>query len=216
MKTGKQIGLRLLCLLIGYLFGCILTADIVARKHTGKSAAHVGESGNPGMANIMEALGFKAGIIVLAGDLLKTTAACLLSLGLAGSAIGRIAALYAGFGAAIGHNFPFWRKWKGGKGVTVTCMALPLFSIPWGIFSDLVGALVVILTGYLSIGGVVIPAVFSLIAFPLFGVEAGILGLLYTVMMVQRHYSKLKEIPTGQCKKYDIIGLIRGKLKKTL
>lgn len=214
MKTGKQIGLRVLCLLIGYFLGCILTADIVAKKHTGKSAAHVGETGNPGMANIMEALGFKAGIIVLAGDLLKTTAACLLSLGLAGGAIGRIAALYAGLGAALGHNFPFWRKWKGGKGVTVTCMALPLFSIPWGLLSDIIGALAVIFTGYLSIGGVVIPAVFTLIAFPLFGAEAGLLGLIYTVMMVQRHYSKLKQIPTGECTKYDIIGLIRKKLGK--
>lgn len=213
MRTGKQIGYRLLCLLIGYFLGCILTADIVAKKHTGKSAAHVGESGNPGMANIMEALGFKAGIIVLAGDLIKTAAACLLSLGLAGSTIGRIAALYAGFGAALGHNFPFWRKFKGGKGVTVTCMALPLFSIPWGLLSDIAGALVVIATGYLSIGGVVIPAVFTLIAFGLFGAEAGVLGLLYSLMMLQRHYSKLREIPTGQCRKYDIIGLIRAKLK---
>ena len=214
MKMGRQIGYRLLCLLIGYACGCILTGDIVAKKYTGKSAAHVGETGNPGMANIMAALGFKAGITVLAGDLAKTAAACLLSLGLAGSAIGRIAALYAGLGAAIGHNFPFWRKWKGGKGVAVTCMALPLFSIPWGLLSDIAGALAVVFTGYLSIGGIVIPAVFTLLAFPLFGIEAGLLGLVYTVMMVQRHYSALRQIPSGQAKKTDLIGLIRKKISK--
>lgn len=212
MRTGKGICIRAVCLLIGYLLGCILTADIVAKKHTGKSASHLGETGNPGMANVMAALGFKAGITVLAGDLAKTAAACLLCMGLFGSMIGRIAALYAGLGAAIGHNFPFWRKWKGGKGVAVTCMAFPLFSIPWGILSDIAGMLAVIGTGYLCVGGVVIPAVFTLIAFPLFGAEAGILGLIYTGMMVQRHYSKLRLIPSGQCDKIDLIGLIRRKL----
>ena len=214
MKMGRQIGYRLLCLLIGYAFGGILTGDIVAKKYTGKSAAHVGETGNPGMANVMAALGFKAGITVLAGDLVKTTAACLLSLGLFGGTIGRMAALYAGLGAAIGHNFPFWRKWKGGKGVAVTCMALPLFSIPWGILADIAGMLTVFAAGYLCVGGVVIPAVFTLIAFPLFGIEAGILGLLYTIMMFQRHYSKLRLIPSGQCDRIDLAGLIRKKLRK--
>ena len=60
---------KLISLGIGYLFGCILTAEIVAHKITGGSASKLGDTGNPGMANIMASLGFVPGIITLAGDL---------------------------------------------------------------------------------------------------------------------------------------------------
>ena len=65
----------MLCLAAGYLFGCFLTAEVVARCTAGESAREIG-SGNPGMANIMTHLGKRAGLLVLAGDVLKTAAAC--------------------------------------------------------------------------------------------------------------------------------------------
>ena len=67
--------LRGLCLLAGYLFGGFLTAEVVARCTAGVSARDIG-TGNPGMANIATHLGKKAGLLVLAGDVLKTAAAC--------------------------------------------------------------------------------------------------------------------------------------------
>ena len=67
---------RILSVCIGYLFGCFLTAELVARKFSGKSASELGETGNPGMANIMASLGFIPGIITLLGDILK----CLISM----------------------------------------------------------------------------------------------------------------------------------------
>ena len=65
----------MLCLAAGYLFGCFLTAEVVARCTAGESARQIG-SGNPGMANIMTHLGKRAGLLELAGDVLKTAAAC--------------------------------------------------------------------------------------------------------------------------------------------
>jgi glycerol-3-phosphate acyltransferase PlsY len=62
---------RLICLAAGYVCGCLLTAEVVARWKTGRGARTLG-SGNPGMANIAGALGKGAGALVLAGDLLKT------------------------------------------------------------------------------------------------------------------------------------------------
>ncbi len=62
---------RLISLLIGYVFGNFLMADVVAKKYTGKKASEIG-SGNPGMANVMAQCGFGAGLLVLAGDLAKT------------------------------------------------------------------------------------------------------------------------------------------------
>lgn len=68
---------RLICLAAGYVCGCLLTAEVVARWKTGRGARTLG-SGNPGMANIAGALGKGAGALVLAGDLLKTALACAL------------------------------------------------------------------------------------------------------------------------------------------
>lgn len=65
---------RLLCLLVGYLCGCFLTAELVARARTGKSAVALG-TGNPGMANLAHELGKGWGAVVLAGDIAKTALA---------------------------------------------------------------------------------------------------------------------------------------------
>ena len=90
---------RLLCLLLGYAFGNILTAEIVCRVKAGVSASAIG-TGNPGMANVMANLGFAPGIVVLGGDLLKTIAACLIA-GVIGKNIGSIAVFYAGAGSVM-------------------------------------------------------------------------------------------------------------------
>lgn len=74
MSWQHGLFLRVLCLGAGYLFGCFLTAEIVARCTAGCSAREIG-TGNPGMANILTHLGKPAGFLVLAGDVLKTAAA---------------------------------------------------------------------------------------------------------------------------------------------
>ena len=89
---------RLLCLLLGYLCGCFLTAELVARARTGKSAAALG-TGNPGMANLAHELGKGWGAVVLAGDIAKTA----LAFGLCRAlfpALGGLSGLWAGLGAA--------------------------------------------------------------------------------------------------------------------
>ena len=111
---------RGLCLLLGYLCGCFLTAEAVAWRHAGQSAAALG-SGNPGMANIASQLGRSWGAVVLLGDIAKTILAWLLGRllcpGLA------LAPLWTGLGAVLGHNFPFWRGFRGGH----LCLSGPVF-----------------------------------------------------------------------------------------
>ena len=189
---------RTACLAIGYLFGCFLTGAIVVRVKTGKSASEFG-TGNPGMANVTEIFGLKLGLIVLAGDLIKTILACSLCMFLFGSDllkdpflnIGRISCLWGGLGAVIGHNWPFWRKFSGGKGVAVTCMAIVLFSPPWGILADAAGMLVVLTTGYLPLGAVVITMVYPVFCFLFVSIESGILALVLMVIMFVRHWKGL-------------------------
>ena len=192
------MGEKVLCLLIGYLFGCILTAELIVKHKTGKSVSEFG-TGNPGMANVMRIFGFKTGAAVLAGDLIKTVAAvlicCLLfgrsSVLPSGKPLGQPAVLWAGLGATLGHNWPIWRRLKGGKGVAVTCMTIFLFSPLWGLVSDVAGMLVVFRTGYLPLGAVVITTLFTVFAGIFYGMEAFIPALVLALIMLSRHYPGL-------------------------
>lgn len=207
-------GGKVICLLIGYLFGNFMTAEIVVRRATGRPAAELGGSGNPGMANVMAHLGFRKGITVLIGDIAKTILAGVLCLLIFGWQEG-LSLYYAGTGAVIGHDFPFWNRFRGGKGVAATCTALPLYMLFPGFAADLIGAAVVFLTGYLCIGAVVIPLSFTIPAFLLGGTEAGWLTIFLTVLMFFRHFPAIRGISQGKTKKIRLAALIREKLGKS-
>ena len=200
---------RVFCLLIGYVFGSFLTAEIVSHGVAHKPCSKIG-TGNPGMANIAHCLGIKWGMAVLAGDILKTFAAGFLCLALF-SLPGRLTVLYAGLGCILGHNFPFWNKMKGGKGVTVTCAAIFLTNPLYGLLSCIAGLIAVLLTGWLPLGSVIIPAVFLIPAGLLYLPESFILVLIYTLLMFQRHWEGLKSIRNGTCPKIDPFGFLKHK-----
>lgn len=203
------------CLVIGYFCGCFLTAEAVVRKHTGKSVFSTGTH-NPGMANVMANLGFVPGIETLAGDLAKAIAAAVLCWVLFGRGSGgigwRACALYAELGTTLGHDFPFWHHFAGGKGVATSCMGFFLIHPLWGLVSDILGMLAVFGTGYLCIGGIVIPAVFTVFAFWRMGTEAGVIGILFTLLALKGHLPEVLKIRSGSIKKVNVPGLIREKL----
>ncbi|MEE0955170.1 MAG: glycerol-3-phosphate acyltransferase [Eubacterium sp.] len=194
---------RVLSLLIGYIFGNFLTAYFVVGKITGRSPFEYG-SGNPGMANVMANEGKGLGLMVLAGDILKTVLACILSAIFFLNAVGRICILYAGLGVTLGHNFPIWHSLKGGKGVATTCSAIVLFSPNFGMLANIIGGLVVLFTGWLPLAGVVIPLVYVFPAFYFYGTEAGILSLILLGLMIWAHHHGLLRIIHGQEKKIKL------------
>jgi len=204
---------RLLCLLLGYAFGNILTAEIVCRVKAGVSASAIG-TGNPGMANVMANLGFAPGIVVLGGDLLKTIAACLIA-GVIGKNIGSIAVFYAGAGSVIGHDFPIWRKFRGGKGVSSTCIAIVLFLPIWGLISCAAAMIVTLWSKSLPLGGVMITTVFLVPAFLFGGTEAGVIALLLEALMIRCHFPGLRDFFRGQGKRVDVLAAIRKRFGKT-
>lgn len=196
MSWGYGIFLRLLCLAAGYLFGCFLTAEVVARCTAGESARQIG-SGNPGMANIMTHLGKRAGLLVLAGDVLKTAAACWFCWQLAPE-LRLTALLYGGFGAVLGHNWPFWNHGHGGKGVAVTCAWLILYLPVTGVLCCLAGGIAVLLTGYLPLGAVLIAALAVPVGWLQYGGEAGAILLLNAGIMLTRHWPGLVRMYRGE------------------
>ena len=116
-----MIGARVIALGIGYLFGLFQTGYLYG-KTQGIDIRSEG-SGNAGTTNSLRVLGIKAGLITFAGDLCKAILAVLLVKVLFRNAYPdavKILELYAGFGAVLGHNFPFYLKFKGGKGIACT------------------------------------------------------------------------------------------------
>lgn len=201
---------RIISILIGYFCGCVLTAEIVAKKYAHTGAANLGDTGNPGMANIMASLGFVPGMITLAGDIGKCILAALVSYACFRE-VGSVVCLYAGLGCTIGHDFPFWRKFRGGKGVATTSIAVVLYSFPLGLLANIAGMLVVFAVRYLCIGGPVIPLAFSVFMFLRGDKEAALVSLLFVILSVRAHYSAMQGIRTGRTKKTDVIAVIKKK-----
>ena len=188
---------RVLSFVIGYLFGTILTADIVCRHYTGKPASEVGTH-NPGMANIWKNVGAVPGALVLVGDIAKAAVAIGISYLLFGGSVGRICTEYAGLGAVVGHNFPIWTRGKGGKGVTVTCVWMVLGLGIWGVAADIAGGIVVLLTGYLPLGAVVIGLASIPLGYLAMGPETCVLCCIGCALMFSRHWHGLRRIARGE------------------
>ena len=201
---------RVFSILIGYFCGCVLTAEIVARKYAHTSSSELGDTGNPGMANIMASLGFVPGIITLAGDIGKCIIAALLSYVLFRKA-GIIVCLYAGLGCTIGHDFPFWRKFRGGKGVATTSIAVALYSFPLGLLANIAGMLVVFAVKYLCIGGPVIPLSFTVFMLARGDREAALISLFLTILSIRAHFSSMQGIRTGRTKRVDVAAAMKKK-----
>lgn len=108
---------------IGYLLGTFPTADLVARRVTrGAIDLRASGSGNPGTANAINVLGKRAGAQVLVGDVAKGAAACAVGAAVAGP----VGAHVAGTSSVVGHCYPVWNGFRGGKGVATSvgqCLA---------------------------------------------------------------------------------------------
>lgn len=199
---------RLTALVVGYLCGCFLTADFVARRKTGKWAREQG-SGNPGMANIGKLFGVRAAAVVLAGDIAKVLAASI-ACQLVFPAAGRIVVLWAGLGATLGHNFPFWTDFRGGKGVTTTCTALIWFDPVWGTIACLVGFAVVLATRQLCFGAIAIAVAFLPMAYFAHGPEAFALACGLAALMILAHGGPARRALRGEEPETDLVSKLKG------
>lgn len=153
---------RIICLvslIIGYGFGLLQIAQIYSKSKN----VNIREkgSGNAGTTNMFRVMGIKAGIITLLGDCAKCVAAVLLTklifiVWLKYDIDTTALALYAGFGCILGHDFPFYFKFKGGKGMATTAALIcclgnwQMIIIGFAIFFGIVLA-----TQYVSLGSMV-------------------------------------------------------------
>ena len=147
---------RLICIAIGYVFGLFQTGYIYGKIKHIDIREH--GSGNAGATNTLRTLGWKAALITFFGDCLKCVLAILLVklLFRNGQVPVSLLGMYAGLGAVLGHNYPFYLNFKGGKGIASTGGIIlatnpVMVIISLALFGTIVGV-----TKYVSLGSIVL------------------------------------------------------------
>lgn len=152
---------RVICLMIGYVCGLFQTSYIYGKLH-GIDIRDCG-SGNAGATNALRTLGVKAGAITFLGDCFKCVAAVVITWFVFGKSdpdTFRLLGLYAAAGTILGHNFPFYLKFRGGKGIAATAGLLVSFDLRLTVIALLVFVAVFVLTHYVSLGSLCVYGVF--------------------------------------------------------
>ena len=146
---------------LAYLIGSISSAILMGRLHGIDIRQH--GSKNAGATNTLRTLGKSAAVLVLVGDLLKGVIAVLIGLAISDN----LGALIGGIFSILGHNWPVYFGFKGGKGI-LTSLAV-VYTIDWriGLIATIIGLLTVALTRFVSlasiIGAAVLPVLFYFI-----------------------------------------------------
>ena len=112
----------IICLVLGYIFGCFQTGYFYGKLFKGIDVRNYG-SGNAGTTNTLRTLGKPAGYIVFLGDALKAVFAVWIVRYLLFPGLGdvtKILETVTALGVVIGHNYPFYMHFKGGKGIAAT------------------------------------------------------------------------------------------------
>lgn len=197
------MGIVVACsLAVGYVCGSFLTAELVSKHVSGKSAFDVG-MGNPGMANIGATYGTGWAAVTLAGDIAKTILAFVLARALFPSAADA-AGTAAAVGATLGHVFPAWHRFRGGKGVATTCAGIILVAPAAGGIAALAGLLVVLFGGYLCLGALVIPAVWLAIELVFGNIVHVVTGVVLVAVAIWCHGGPAAGIRTGETPRASI------------
>jgi len=180
--------------IVAYLIGSVPFALLLARRWGGADLRRVG-SGNLGAANVLRASGVKAGVLVAVLDITKGAVSVMLAQRFADHAAAPAA---AGLAAIVGHIYPVWLRFRGGKGVATACgvfSVLTPFAIPpaLGIF-----VVAVWLTKYISLGSMLASVALPPIAYatgsPAPAVAAAFVA---SAIIVFRHRSNLVRLRTG-------------------
>jgi glycerol-3-phosphate acyltransferase PlsY len=208
MNEAMPVSMPILWLLVflGYVLGSIPFGYLLVRARSGRDVRAIG-SGNIGATNVARTAGLSTGVATLVLDSAKG----LFAVWLAGQGSGgniRIM-MYAGLAAILGHVFPVWLKFSGGKGVAT---ALGVFlMISWSAVAAAVAifAIVVLFWRYVSLGSISAAAALPLLVYLLYApghapptaVTAG--TLLSSVLIIVKHRKNIERLLSGTEPRFD-------------
>ena len=191
--------LLILSAIAGYLLGS-LNSSLIVGKFYGVDVRKHG-SGNAGTTNTLRTLGKRAALFVLLGDLVKGFLAYLAGYFICGEQLG---GMIAGTAAIIGHIWPVYFGFKGGKGVLTSLAVLML--IDWPIALGVFGVFITILiiTRYVSLGSIIAASLFPLAAV-IFGrdLEIIVLSGIIAVIIIIKHHGNIQRLINGTESKFS-------------
>jgi acyl phosphate:glycerol-3-phosphate acyltransferase len=180
-------------ILIGYAFGSVPFAFLLARR--AGIDVRVAGSGNVGAANVLRTTGTQLGVLVMSLDILKGVASVLL----AATIEGRTSAMAAaGTAAIVGHIYPVWLRFKGGKGVATACGVFSVLT-PVAVPPTLVAFILSVWgTKYISLGSIVASVVLPPIAYATGASSASVAAACTAAaLIIFRHRSNVLRLLEG-------------------
>ena len=211
--TLLTIGGVLLCIIIPYLLGSVNFGLIISNKKFHDDIRTHG-SGNAGTTNMLRTYGKRAAVLTLLGDMLKAVIAVGLGYLIVGTNIvatnpdtgelvryeDQFGAAIAGFFVMMGHMFPIFFKFKGGKGVATSAMVILMMSPITCLFCLIIFVIIVVGTRYVSLGSVM-----GLIFYPILltafsggqNPTACIMSVFMALIVVFMHRENLKRLREG-------------------
>ena len=183
------------CILIGYLLGNIQTAIIVSRAYYHDDVRNHG-SGNAGSTNMVRVYGYGPGAITFAGDFTKAFLGVLLGQLVCGEVGGYLAGLFV----VIGHCWPVFDGFRGGKGVA-SSYSIAIFTFPLGALGAiLIGGLILLINKKMSIMSLTAMLLFfaATLVFRLNDLPLVILAGLLTIVVFVRHTDNIQRLIHGE------------------
>lgn len=190
-----KIILYILSCIIGYLLGSVSGGIITAKLANGPDLHTVG-SKSTGASNVQRTMGWKYGIITFLIDGLKGILACLIAWLISGS---HFASLLAGLFCVIGHNWPVFFHFRGGKGVATTGgVMLYCYPVP-ALCCIALTVAVIALFRYISVGSMLLVIVFFILSFFFSGPNACVIiwAFLLMAMCIARHHANISRLIHG-------------------
>lgn len=189
----------IVCLLFGYLFGCFSTGYVIGKINKVDITKYGSKSS--GTTNALRTLGAKAGLFTLIGDMIKAIIPVLLVKHVIffDNEYVLLLALYTGLGVVIGHNYPIFLKFRGGKGIASTGGTMIAYD-PWIIpFALPIFVISVAVTRYVSVGSLLIS-----IFYPIWiiirnpgNIHMLLVGFAFTILAFIKHRDNIKRILNG-------------------
>lgn len=195
--------MALLALIVAYLLGSIPFGYLLVKLWRGQDIRATG-SGNIGAANVSRALGALGGLLILLLDLAKGYASVWLAALLTGQEVRWLAA--AGVAAILGHMFPLFLRFRGGKGVA-TGLGVFVYFTPWAVAGVLVVWLVVMAVWrYVSLGSILATAAYPVFAYALYppALPVTLAAIVAASLIIIRHAGNIQRLVAGTERKFKL------------
>ncbi len=177
---------------LSYLIGCFSTAYLIGKIFKNIDI-RVHGSGNAGATNAVRVLGKKMGVLTFLLDFVKGIIAVLIGIKISGYNGGLLAAIFV----VLGHDYPVFLRFKGGKGISTTIGTVAVLNFPMALTSVIIGILTALISKYVSLGSIVFLIMVPIISLIFSSTNSNNFTITYSILAIigiYRHKQNIKKI----------------------